>query len=285
MWNEDLKSYLFLLIWAILANSISAANGYYTLPKGEFYPNAKLRFRDIFGVFIVFLLIQLVLVPSGLLLFNYLMTGEWLITLGSDHGWINVIAIVASVIGLLLFCKFAEPQTAPLLSFQGISKFKKDFIWGMASWVVCFPVVSLFAQIFSTLLVYFNLSEEVDQVAVHYLKQIFHDRALFWSSFWMIIFLVPFVEELLFRGFLQTWLRQKMGAAYAIAITSAIFAGFHFSFSQGWHNVDLLAALFLLSCYLGLLYEKRNSIWAPIALHLTFNAISEIVIVSQAGGF
>lgn len=282
--STEMTSLVFLLIWAWAANAFAYNKGFYSLPERN-KDSKDLGISNVLGVFGLFLFVQLVVVPSGLFVYSYFQTGVWKIAQAGGHGWTNIIAIVTSGIGLVLYCTVIAPKTANIIFVKDYEKFKKDIQFGMLSWLVCFPIVSLVAQIFSSILVYFDLSKDVDQVAVHYLKQILSNRPLFWTSFWMIIFIVPFIEELLFRGFLQNWLRQKMPALPAIAITSFIFAGFHFSASQGWRNVDLGVALFLLSFYMGLLNEKRGSIWAPIGLHMTFNAISEVVIVFQEGGF
>jgi membrane protease YdiL (CAAX protease family) len=97
----------------------------------------------------------------------------------------------------------------------------------------------------------------------------------------LISIVVPVLEELLFRGCLQSWISQKLGKIKAILITSIVFALFHFSRSQGLSNLELFAALFVLSCYLGYLYERQQSLLAPIALHSIFNAISISMLSMQ----
>ena len=62
-------------------------------------------------------------------------------------------------------------------------------------------------------------------------------------------------------------------------IASLIFAAFHFSTSQGLNNIELLVSLFVLSCFLGFLYERQESLLASMALHATFNAISILAIL------
>lgn len=283
--SDNLKLFLLFLIWAAASHSIAKQEGFYRTEPNPPFGKPKVLFRDVFGIFLTFLLIQLVLVPTGAMLLNYYWLGAWDVEARFGYAWVNVAAISASAGGISLFCRKIEPSLSPIIGFSSFKKLGEDLAFGSLSWLLCFPVVSLVAYLLEGLLSSFGVAEEIDQVAVRYLKQILSDRPLFWTSFWLIIAAVPFIEEALFRGFLQTWLRQKMKPMPAILLTSAIFAGFHFSPSQGWRNVDLLAALFLLSFYLGILYEKRASIWAPIGLHMTFNAISEIYIVSAEGGF
>jgi membrane protease YdiL (CAAX protease family) len=104
---------------------------------------------------------------------------------------------------------------------------------------------------------------------------------LFWSSVILIVTLVPFLEEVLFRGFLQTWLRRVVGVSGAIWLTALTFALFHFSTSQGADNVELISSLFVLGCFLSFLRERQRSLWAPIGLHAAFNAISILMIYTS----
>jgi hypothetical protein len=114
----------------------------------------------------------------------------------------------------------------------------------------------------------------VEQIPVQSVKLAADDPQLFALTAVAVIVVAPWLEELLFRGFLQSWLRSAIGAKSAIAVSSLIFASFHFSMSLGFNNLEILGSLFLLSCYLGFLYERQNSLWAPIVLHSTFNGIN-----------
>lgn len=119
--------------------------------------------------------------------------------------------------------------------------------------------------------------------------------------------LAPLTEELLFRGVLLPWLAQVFSsrkrpdplleelaelpsipdteispAAWnappspstnrswlaANLLTSAIFALMH---APQW---PAPVSLFILALGLGSLYQRTGSLWAPIALHMTFNSIS-----------
>lgn len=282
---EYIKSLIFLIAWAIGANIVAYKNGFYQMKPSLSAAKANISLQDVIGAFVLFLSVQLLLAPMAVLAYKEYSAGRGGLSADFDQGWVNAISIIATAAGLIFFCLVIKPKTAKLLEVGGFKKLKEDLSWGVGAWFISFPVVSIITMAFTALLGLFHLPDSVDQVAVKFLKEILANPPLFWISFWLIIFAVPFIEELLFRGFLQTWLRQRFKPASAIALTSAIFAGFHFSVSQGWHNVDLLAALFFLSCYLGLLYEKRGSIWASASLHMTFNAISEVVIVFQEGGF
>ncbi len=83
-----------------------------------------------------------------------------------------------------------------------------------------------------------------------------------------LVILPPLVEEILFRGFLYTGLRQRANAAWSIAITSLIFGGAHlFGGDAGTLLWVAAADTFILSLVLCGLRERTGSLWPPILLH------------------
>jgi len=91
----------------------------------------------------------------------------------------------------------------------------------------------------------------------------------------MIVFvavvIAPLLEEMLFRGFIQTTIRSyfstRNNAWPAIAASSVFFAIMHADPGH-W------PALFVLGLCLGYSYEKSGSLFRPIFIHLFFNAYS-----------
>jgi len=89
------------------------------------------------------------------------------------------------------------------------------------------------------------------------------------SPIWFIIVGVvfaPVVEELFFRGFLFQGFRQKYGWIGGMLLSSTIFAMAH---------LDLAALLptFILGCLLAYMYQRSNSVWPGIILHVLINAM------------
>jgi len=108
------------------------------------------------------------------------------------------------------------------------------------------------------------------------------------------VIVAPLLEELLFRGLVQTMLashisyaarsssndeprqiRSELGVWLAIAISSGLFAMMH-------ANPGHWPALFVLSVCLGYAYEKSGSLFRPIFIHSFFNAVSIAAALSQA---
>jgi membrane protease YdiL (CAAX protease family) len=171
--------------------------------------------------------------------------------------------------------RLSEGAASPACKFY-------SFLVGCATWLICFPQLFCLNYWLSMLLEYYFHSPEVDQVAVALLKQSISSPPLLTLYFVAIVTIVPLVEEFLFRGILQRWLSSMVGVPLSIVIASLLFASLHFSRSQAIYNLELLPSLFLLSCYLGFLYERQRSLWAPIGLHATFNLMNGSMLVVNA---
>ncbi len=98
----------------------------------------------------------------------------------------------------------------------------------------------------------------------------------------MIVFvavvIAPLIEEMLFRGFIQTAIRSffniRNSAWPAIAASSVFFATMH-------EDPGHWPALFVLGVCLGYSYEKSGSLFRPIFIHLFFNASSVAIALYQ----
>lgn len=92
-----------------------------------------------------------------------------------------------------------------------------------------------------------------------------------------IVLLAPFVEEVLFRGFLFGWLRQHSRVA-AYLITCILFALLHTWQSMGDHislQWFFLAAQYAVpGAVLSWVYDRSDSIWVCIALHAAVNLLA-----------
>jgi membrane protease YdiL (CAAX protease family) len=150
----------------------------------------------------------------------------------------------------------------------------RNLLFGSFTWFFSYPFMIAVGQFVAALVAIKFPEVQIDQVVVKHLKNIALYPGLFWSMVATIVVIVPIIEEFMFRGLLQNWLVNKLGRLKGIGLTSLIFSLFHFSSAQGVSNFELIASLFVLSCFLGFIYERQRSLWAPIGLHATFNMIS-----------
>jgi membrane protease YdiL (CAAX protease family) len=84
-------------------------------------------------------------------------------------------------------------------------------------------------------------------------------------------FLAPFAEELYFRGVLYPWLRQRWGVEIAILASSFIFGIVH-------GNAALAGAAFVLGIILAWVYERSDSLWPAVLIHVINNSVKIAVL-------
>ncbi len=97
--------------------------------------------------------------------------------------------------------------------------------------------------------------------------------------FFSLVLAVPFVEEVLARGFLYTGLKNGLPKWGAVIVTSLLFALAHLQFGSG-NELLWVAAIdtFILSLALIYLREKTGGLGAPIMLHMLKNGIAFVLL-------
>jgi len=93
----------------------------------------------------------------------------------------------------------------------------------------------------------------------------------------LAIVAAPIAEETFFRGFLFPALRMRWGTFWAALASGLVFAALHFSLGS-------LVPFTIIGMLLAWAYVFSGSLWAPIAAHFLFNAVSFIVGVVAGGG-
>ncbi|MBV9229191.1 MAG: CPBP family intramembrane metalloprotease [Chloroflexi bacterium] len=86
------------------------------------------------------------------------------------------------------------------------------------------------------------------------------------------VLIAPFCEEVFFRGFVFMGLLRGMPPAWAIVLSSLIFAVAH-------ADPGSFAVLFLIGLALAFLRWRTHSIWPSMILHLLNNGIGALLIV------
>ena len=149
---------------------------------------------------------------------------------------------------------------------------------GILTLAIALPIVYVISEGLSAFLQWYFNAPPIDQLAVSLLKKMQGKPWLLAYTIIDILLIVPFVEEILFRGFMQTTIKQFFNPTLSIFLTSVIFAFCHYSSSQGLHNIAIIASLFVLSCFLGWLRESQNGLWGSVTLHMGFNSISVLLL-------
>ena len=103
------------------------------------------------------------------------------------------------------------------------------------------------------------------------------DKFIFALDALGLVFIAPFVEEFLFRGFLNNLLRGKVNTFVRMSIVSILFAAIHFP--TYIHNWIQFMAYLILSIVLFLVYERRRSLFDAILLHSLYNGLLVILFI------
>lgn len=201
----------------------------------------------------------------------------------SSVAWIQFIGISLAIFFLFLFCRCQNSLSMKKIWKDSGYIYSRSVSWdfgmGIVTWFISFPLVIVIGQI-ANLFIYLLFGQvSYEQVAVRYLKMALDSPSMLVVALAVIVIGAPFTEEFLFRGFLQTWFKERLGPKAAILLAALCFSIFHLAPSQGIGNISLAASLFTFACFLGFIYEKQRSLFAPVALHMLFNTVSAVRIL------
>lgn len=172
----------------------------------------------------------------------------------------NVLLIVSSLIALAIFWvvyKIRGKRLTQALNFRklGFPGVLKSIFIGV------FFSLSLFALISLTNI--YRLFPTHDEV----MESIVPAEGNFLLIFLSIAIVVPIFEEVMHRGIIYQQLKKELPLPLAIFSQALIFGVFHFNWLQGIYA-------FIGGIVLALLYEYTKSLWAPILMHIGWNATS-----------
>lgn len=279
--NSDLGATIAFGILALLLLFMGSRRGFF-----QFNPPAwpvPITLWHLIGAFAIYFLVSSFIVQVFIhffqkqLMMNYMAYSSWM-----NFGLSFLIFIFLA----FYFAILPKSVTREVLRRSGENHPMIEDVWAaFYAWIMAFPLVLFISQIMELLVSkVFHLTSVPEQIAVKFLKSTFENPLFFALAVISIIILAPLIEETLFRGFLQTYIRQHLGSKQAIVITSACFSLFHYAGGQGAANISIIVSLFVLALFLGFLYEKQGSLLAPMVLHGTFNAIS-VINLYLFGGF
>ena len=164
----------------------------------------------------------------------------------------------------------------PLALFVAWTCFRRGLRWGLglsarhwlfdtgrgiAGYLAVFPVCLGLVQLFAWLLPADWQSKHSMLVALDELTPAYKTLVIISA-----VVLAPVLEELFFRGLLQSMLRRYVKPWPGILIASAIFACVH-------AQAQNIPALFVLGIALGYNYERCGRLWPVVLIHMLFNGV------------
>ena len=189
----------------------------------------------------------------------------------------SFILIEAAVIGFIILSAkkyFRDGLYGFGLRLKGIFQ---DIAAGAVGFITAYPLVnfSLYAVYYIGIFFVgptFELDKNQGMVVILEYDEI----ALRILTIFFAVVLTPVFEELVFRGLLQTYLRNLNYSPWvSIFITSAIFAILH--------PLTHFPAIFILSVTMGYAYEKSGSLLRPMFIHCFFNSTAIITALLTGG--
>ena len=157
----------------------------------------------------------------------------------------------------------------------------RDARLGLVSGVVGFGLAGAVGWL--VVLLFYLLDEPVPQVAhdtLIMLREEFSIGLLVTVFIFAVVF-APLMEEIIFRGMLQTALMRLMNGTRwpAILLTAVVFAVIHAPVVP----IHGLASLLVVGLVWGYVYERTGSLLTPILSHAVFNAMNIAITLALPG--
>ena len=196
-----------------------------------------------------------------------------------------------SVLGLTAIAWGAWPPLGRMLGLPSrFAQLGPDLVKGFFGLLLTLPLVLLASMVVSLsarFSAWRGWIAPPEQVAHETLRQLVTGPkdASWWAVVVMVIVAIPIVEEVMYRGLLQSGIRAGMGTGpsrrvgrldwAAVAFASLIFTLVHIT-AADWYS---LPVLFVLSVAMGIAYERTGRLLVPIVIHVGFNAFN--IVTSQ----
>jgi membrane protease YdiL (CAAX protease family) len=224
------------------------------------------------GLFLFFFC-QLILIPFAATALAPLLSS--LVTIPMQQSLLQFFAAGGLAIFMSIYAYYKRQECK---NWWNSDHFLRQVGKGIALFFVAYPLVLVVSASIASLLYWLGWEEIKTQAAVLSLERIKEHPSSFAVLAASIIFWVPFVEEIAFRGFLLSFFLKITSPKIAIAVTSLLFGVFHYSPMQGMSNITIIVSLALLGIFLAALKIKQGTLIAPISLHMTFNLFNILLI-------
>lgn len=283
LYVDYIELILFFGLIALGLNWFAASRGYFTYHPRLVPAKGTLKFTSVVVVFAIYLILSMVVSSIFIRLLQTIYSIDNMRPPFTAMGWVQLTIILLTLFFFYFYTKTLDPPLVKRIfkdrSVANSKPISWDFCMGIMTWIISFPLVIAVGQLTDMLLYIFTGFENYEQVAVRYLKMTLSSPPMLAVALFTILIAAPAIEEFLFRGFLQTYLKRYVSVKWAIVLSSLCFALFHLAPSQGIGNISLVASLFTFALYLGFIYERQASLFASFALHMTFNTVSTFRIM------
>jgi membrane protease YdiL (CAAX protease family) len=152
-----------------------------------------------------------------------------------------------------------------------IRNWKSDVKTGLKHYLIVLPVIIASGFVVDFALRAFGIEPEQQDIINNVLSEDSLGVLAFMVFFGVLA--APIVEELIFRGFLQSAVRITCDKLQAVLTSGFVFALIH------W-NAHVFLQIFILGLLLAYLFEITGSLVAPITVHICHNTATLAFLIS-----
>lgn len=246
-------------------------NEEYYEDRNPFCPECTWGVKDLIKALVIYFILVFIVTPLLFKLTNTV-SGKDIVTILGENSIIILfslfsnIAIAAYIIYLVCF-----EHKLPL-STLGITldNWGQNVIEGLKRYCIVLPVLIMSGFVTDYVCRLINITPQQQEIAKKVLGEDSSNVLVLMIIFGAII--APFVEELMFRGFLQTTLYRYMGRWRAILVSSFFFSLVHL-------NIYVFLQIFILGIMLAYVFDKTKSIVATITIHVIHNSATFVILL------
>ena len=234
--------------------------------------NARWNIIDVLKVFLFYFLMMQVGIPALLWIIKETLGLDLIESFGS-----NVVVLSLSLFVNILTCIyiFYIIRVRYGLSIKSLgltaSDWKADVRFGLKHYFIVLPVIIFAGFVADYILRFSGFVPEQQEIIRKVLEEDSLAVLTFMVSFGVLA--APIMEELVFRGFLQSAVRNTLGKQKAILVSGLLFAIVHL-------DVYIFLQIFILGLLLAYLFEKTGSLIAPITVHIFHNSATIAILLS-----
>ena len=234
--------------------------------------NKHWNLRDVFKVFLFYLVMMFAGIPVFLKIVKQISGLDLVETFGQNTILLSLSLVVNILTCLYIFNIVRTGYGLPVVSLGlTIRNWKSDVKTGLKHYLIILPVIIAAGFILDIVLRTFGIEPEQQDIINNILNEDSLGVLAFMAFFGMLA--APIVEELLFRGFLQSAVRITCGKMQTVLISGFVFALIH-------GNAYVFLQIFILGLLLAYLFEITGSLVAPITVHVCHNTITLVFLIS-----
>ncbi len=228
--------------------------------------------RDIFKVFLFYLLMMLTGIPVFLRIVKQIFGLDLVETFGQNTILLSLSLVVNILTCLYIFNIVRIGYSMSVVSLGlTIRNWKSDVKTGLKHYLIVLPVIIASGFVVDFALRAFGIEPEQQDIINNVLSEDSLGVLAFMVFFGVLA--APIVEELIFRGFLQSAVRITCDKLQTVLTSGFVFALIH------W-NAHVFLQIFILGLLLAYLFEITGSLVAPITVHICHNTATLAFLIS-----